>query len=40
MNETPSSKSISTKQAKIATLARGRPNEALTTLAHYMSQHR
>lgn len=36
MPETPSSNHISTKQAKIAKLAREMPREALTALAHHM----
>ena len=36
MPETQSSINISTKQASIAKLARAKPNEALTTLAHHI----
>ena len=36
MNETPSLTSISTKQERIASLARERPGMALTTLAHHI----
>jgi len=36
MSETPSSESISTKQRRIAELARRAPEMALTTLAHHM----
>jgi len=36
MAETPSSLTVSTKLERIAKLARGRPQEALTTLAHHI----